>query len=184
MAFNVKQHLIRVNGGKDYLPVAYRLVWFREEHGDWGIQTDPIVCDVEKGIFLWHARITNAEGRVVAEGSKMETIRGFADAAEKSETGAIGRALGVLGYGTQFCPEFDEGTERIVDSPMLVGNGNSSGNGIVQPSSPKQNGVANIGRDFATCEQCGRALTKGQADISQHKYGKPLCPAHQVTMKI
>lgn len=175
MAFNVKQHLMTVQGGKLYLPVAYRLVWFREEHPDWGIQTDPIVCDVEKGIFLWHARITNAEGRVVAEGSKMETIRGFADAAEKSETGAIGRALGVLGYGTQFCPEFDE-ADRIVDSPMPIGDGN--GRPERPPAAPKPS-VANIGRDFSVCTDCGRPITNPERDFSTKRFGKPLCRQHQ-----
>ena len=36
---------------------------------------------------------------------------------EKAETGSIGRALALLGYGTQFCAdELDEG-DRIVDAP-------------------------------------------------------------------
>ena len=26
--------------GKDYLMVAHRLVWFREEHSDWTIETE------------------------------------------------------------------------------------------------------------------------------------------------
>lgn len=179
MAFDVKKHLIKVNGGKDYLPVAFRLVWFREEHPDWGIATEPIVCDTEKGVFVWHASITNAEGRVVAEGTKMETVRGFADAAEKSETGSIGRALGVLGYGTQFAPEFDEGTERIVDSPMPLGNGKPEH----RPESPRGS-AANIGRDFAACEECGRPLTKAQETLSSRRCGRALCPAHQTPVKV
>jgi hypothetical protein len=37
---------------------------------------------------------------------------------EKAETGAIGRALALIGYGTQFCAdELDEG-DRIVDAPV------------------------------------------------------------------
>ena len=77
----------------------------------------------------------------------METARGFPDYVEKAETGAIGRALGVLGYGTQFAPEFDEGTERIVDSPMPIGNG--SGKPERRPESDRES-VANIGLNFAT----------------------------------
>ena len=38
---------------------------------------------------------------------------------EKSETGAIGRALANLGYGTQFAPDLDE-QDRIVDSPVRM----------------------------------------------------------------
>jgi hypothetical protein len=37
---------------------------------------------------------------------------------EKAETGAIGRALALIGYGTQFAPEMDE-EDRIVDSPVI-----------------------------------------------------------------
>lgn len=163
--FDVKKHLIRVQGGREYLPVAYRLVWFREEHSDFGIATSPIVIDAEKGYAVFHATVTDAEGRTLAEGTKMETARGFADYCEKAETGAIGRALGVLGYGTQFAPEFDEGVERIVDSPVPLGDGKPS--------------IANIGPNIVACEECGKVLTKGQQDLSQRKYGRPLCPAHQ-----
>jgi len=174
MSFDVKKHLIRVQGGREYLPVAYRLVWFRLDHPDWGIATEPLVCDVEKGVFIWHARITNAEGRLMAEGTKMETVRGFADAAEKAETGSIGRALGVLGYGTQFCPEFDEG-ERIVDSPMPIGAAEPTDAG----ASPRKRPAANIGRDFACCSECSRPLTRPQETLSTTRYGRPLCPLHQ-----
>jgi hypothetical protein len=42
MAFNVRRYLIRVRGGQQYLPVAARLVWFREDHPDWSIETHPL----------------------------------------------------------------------------------------------------------------------------------------------
>ena len=41
----------------------------------------------------------------------------FADYLEKAETRAVGRALAMCGYGTQFAPELEE-RERIVDSPV------------------------------------------------------------------
>ena len=41
--FDVKKALIKVQGGKEYLPVASRLVWFREEHPDWAIVTEPVM---------------------------------------------------------------------------------------------------------------------------------------------
>lgn len=47
----------------------------------------------------------------------METLEGFGDFIEKAETGAIGRALALVGFGTQFCAdELDEGP-RLADSP-------------------------------------------------------------------
>jgi len=54
----------------------------------------------------------------VSTSHKFEDAVGFADFREKAETGAIGRALALIGYGTQFCAdELDEGA-RIVDSPI------------------------------------------------------------------
>lgn len=122
MSFNPNDHLIALKG-KPYLEVKWRLVWFRNENPDWGIQTTPVKIDLENKYAIFKATITDQHGRVIAEGTKMEDIKGFSDFVEKAETGSIGRALGICGYGTQFAPEFDEivpGVEnpRIVDSPI------------------------------------------------------------------
>lgn len=102
--------------GKDYLQVCHRLVWFREEHPDWSIETELLVCNAQEA--LAKATIRDATGRVIATGHKTETSKDFpAGWAEKGETGAIGRALALCGYGTQFAPELDE-EERIVDAPI------------------------------------------------------------------
>lgn len=113
-AFDPRPHITQLKG-KDYLEVKWRLVWFRDEHPDWGIHSEVIQFDAQ--MALVKATITNENGLVMAQGHKQEEPKHFADFLEKAETGAIGRALGVLGYGTQFAPEFDEG-ERIVDSPV------------------------------------------------------------------
>ena len=65
------------------------------------------------------ARIdSTCSGRVIATSHKREDERGFPDFMEKSETGAIGRALALCGFGTQFCAdELDEGS-RLADSPI------------------------------------------------------------------
>jgi hypothetical protein len=101
--------------GKDYLEVKYRLVWFREEHPDWSIETE--FTATSDRMALARAIIRDESGRVIATSHKMENAGHFPDFLEKAETGAIGRALALIGYGTQFCAdELDEG-ERIVDSP-------------------------------------------------------------------
>lgn len=100
--------------GKDYLQVAHRLIWFREEHPEWGIETQIISHTEQK--TLAYAVIKNAEGRILSGAHKQEDSKGFSDHLEKAETGAVGRALGLLGYGTQFAQELEEG-ERIVDAP-------------------------------------------------------------------
>ena len=102
--------------GKEYLQVAHRLVWFREEHPNFAISTQ--LVQVTDKMALARAEIRDNVGAVLATAHKQETQQGFPDFIEKSETGAIGRALALLGYGTQFAAdELDEG-ERIVDSPV------------------------------------------------------------------
>jgi len=102
--------------GKPYLQVAHRLVWVREESPQYSIETEfPHVGDTSA---MAKATIRDESGRVLATSHKTETAQGFADFIEKAETGAIGRALALIGYGTQFCAdELDEGA-RIVDSPI------------------------------------------------------------------
>lgn len=103
--------------GKDYLVVAQRLVWFREEKPDWIIET--IVVHTDDNSSLVKAYIKDPTGKSLATAHKTETRQGFPDHLEKAETGAVGRALALLGYGTQFAPEFDEGT-RLADSPIEI----------------------------------------------------------------
>ncbi len=101
--------------GKDYLEVKYRLVWFREDHPQWSIETE-LISTTEKGATA-RAVVKDETGRIIATSHKAETSNHFPDFMEKAETGAIGRALALIGYGTQFCAdELDEG-ERIVDAP-------------------------------------------------------------------
>lgn len=101
--------------GKPYLQVAHRLVWFREDHPEWTIRTK--ILRLAKKAVIVRAEILNGEV-LIARAHKREDINGFADYIEKAETGAIGRALGMCGYGTQFEPEFDEG-ERLADAPVM-----------------------------------------------------------------
>lgn len=126
MSFNPAEHMIQFKG-RDYLEVKWRLVWFREANptdSGWGIRT--IAEHVTDDSARYRAQIIDPQGRVIAEGTKTEDKRGFADFVEKAETGAIGRALALCGYGTQFtADELDEG-QRIVDSPVTR-------NGSLQP---------------------------------------------------
>lgn len=101
--------------GKPYLQVAYRLVWFREEHPDWTIRTEMVHYTSDFAVV--RAEVADPTGTVLATGHKAESKDGWGDFLEKAETGAIGRALAILGYGTQFDPGLDEG-ERLADSPM------------------------------------------------------------------
>lgn len=101
--------------GKPYLQVAYRLVWFREEHPHATIETK--VIELNDKFTVFKAIICDESGRILATAHKREDVSHFKDNLEKSETGAIGRALALCGYGTQFAPELDE-AERLADSPI------------------------------------------------------------------
>lgn len=115
--FNPKNHLIQLKG-KDYLQVQWRLVWFREDHPDWCIDTDLINYDPEAKHAIFKAVISDETGARKSAATGSESARDFGDYIEKAETKAIGRALAILGYGTQFVgDELDEG-ERIVDAPV------------------------------------------------------------------
>jgi hypothetical protein len=99
----------------DYLPVAARIAWFRREHPDWSIITKTV--QLANKAVLMKAIIKDATGRIIATARKKETEIGFPDYIEKAETGAIGRALAMCGYGTLQAPEFDE-EERLADAPI------------------------------------------------------------------
>ncbi len=173
MAFNVRRYLIRVRGGQQYLPVSARLVWFREEHPDWSIETQPLHLDFENGIAVFQATVKDASGRVIANATKVETRSDFADFVEKAETGSVGRALAMCGYGTQFAPELSEGDVAsghiaYADSPMpLRGEGADERTARLVEAAPAEAMV---------CADCGKALRKPQYDLSMAKFHRPLCP--------
>lgn len=128
MAFDPKRHVIKVQGGRLYLPVSARLVWFREEHPDWGIATEIIEINAEKQYAIFRASIFNEDGRLIASATKKEDVKGFGDFIEKAETGSVGRALALCGYGAQFEPElgdgggFGGGGMRSAPGPRFEGN--------------------------------------------------------------
>ncbi len=85
MAFDFKRHLIKVQGGRTYLPVSARIVWFREEHPDWSIETEAVEINHEKQYAIFRARICDGDGKLMATGTKKEDVKGFGDYIEKAE---------------------------------------------------------------------------------------------------
>ena len=114
--FNPKEHLMDLKG-KSYLQVMWRLVWFREDKPMWCIDTNLEQLTENHAVFS--AKIYDENGVQKSAGYGSESVKDFRDFIEKAETKAVGRALAMLGYGTQFAPEMDEG-ERIVDSPVDI----------------------------------------------------------------
>ena len=103
--------------GKPYLQVAHRLVWFREDHPLAEIKTEAI--NITDSFAIFKAQVI-IEGNIVGSGHKRESEDNFSDFIEKAETGALGRALAMAGYGTQFEPDLDEG-DRLADAPIMPG---------------------------------------------------------------
>jgi len=122
------EHTIKLQG-KDYLLVAARIVAFRAEHPDWSIQTETkeiggklyVVAAVSQpvhtseGVFVGMQTLATAHKEVgKAKGGAARWPL------ETAETGAIGRALGLCGYGT-LCGDFNEG-DQLADAPVERGS--------------------------------------------------------------
>src|SRR5437764_9546652 len=141
--FNPNDHVMQIKnkgGSADYLPVQWRLVWFRDACPEGTIETEIVQLDLDReteeegyawnnetrrsekvikranGLAVFRATVKDGKGGI-ATGTKSEKAASFPDYIEKAETGAIGRALAALGYGTQFAPDLDE-QHRIVDAPV------------------------------------------------------------------
>jgi hypothetical protein len=116
--FDPGRHLSLINGN-EYLEVKWRLVWLRSEHPDARIETELVSHDNNEAIF--RAAVSIPDGGS-ATGWGSEDAQSFGDYIEKAETKAIGRALAALGFGTQFCTDFDFGAAqgRVVDSPVAL----------------------------------------------------------------
>ena len=103
--------------GKEYLQVAHRILLFRLEHPEASIrtqyekvgETDVATCQV-----------VASDGKLLAQAHKSVQLNGKGPAGkyplEMAETGAIGRALGLCGYGT-LSGDLDEG-DQIADAPQ------------------------------------------------------------------
>lgn len=118
-AFDPSKYLTKV-GHSDYLEVKWRLVWLRQRFPDAAIDTTLIEHSGDSAVF--RAVVTLPDGGS-ASGWGSESMSDFRDYIEKAETKSIGRALAALGFGTQFCPDFDfeSGSAarlKVVDSPI------------------------------------------------------------------
>jgi len=137
--FDPTQYLSKFDG-RDYLEVKWRVMWVRHEHPEARMTTEIVQHNEESGFALFRADVEIPNGGK-ATGWGSETVRDFHDYIEAAETKALGRALAALGYGTQFCSDFDfsanarPGTAQIVDAPVNLAaprNISSRAGGTVQ----------------------------------------------------
>jgi hypothetical protein len=104
--------------GKEYLEVKYRIVWFREDHPEWAIETE--LLSVTDNNAYARATVKDEAGRTIATSHKFEAKQGFPDFIEKAETGAIGRSLALVGYGTQFCADELSEAAPLTNMPSVA----------------------------------------------------------------
>jgi hypothetical protein len=106
--------------GKLYLEAAWRVMWFREERPTWRIETELISISDKQATLK--AIVKDEQGNVIASAHRQQT-NSFQNMVEKAESQAIGRALALVGYGTQWAlADFDEGHDddlsKLADSPL------------------------------------------------------------------
>lgn len=205
MAFNPNEHLMQLKnnrGSSDYLEVKWRLVWFRTDNPNGTIETEEVVVDmkeeVSSEVFVWNnekrksekimktargyarfkATVTDGKGGK-ATGHGSESAVDFPDFIEKAETKAVGRALAMLGYGTQFTGDELSEAHRIVDAPVAHPENNhqppqptrattSNGNGSTQQTTKTTPQPAQNTPELATDKQIA-----SMRKLCEH-LGKPL----------
>lgn len=110
------EHMLKLQG-KEYLPVAPRVVLFRAEHPEYSILTETREIGGDTYVV---AAVVNGEGYTLATAHKRVRKDGKGPAAlwplETAETGAVGRALALCGYGT-LSGDLDEG-DQLADAPV------------------------------------------------------------------
>jgi hypothetical protein len=144
---NPADYLINLKG-KPYLPVAGRIAIIRSENKPYSIKTTPLQIDMEQGFAVFQAEVW-LDGILLGMGTKQESKRDFPDFVEKAETGAIGRALAISGFGTMYAlQDFDEG-ERLADAPVTVKPKQVEVKQVAkQEQPPKANELTLLGHEF------------------------------------
>lgn len=101
-----------------YLDVKYRLLWFRNVYPEGFVDTVELEVNDQFARIeaVVYDRDPSKDGVRLGKGRRQIWASDFKDYVEKCETQAIGRALAVAGFGTQFCDDLDEG-DLLADSP-------------------------------------------------------------------
>ena len=87
--------------GKPYVEVNERIKYFRANFKDWALTSE--IVSLENGVCVIKATVLNPEGVVKATGYAYEkegsTFINKTSYIENCETSAVGRALGMCGFG-------------------------------------------------------------------------------------
>jgi hypothetical protein len=180
-SFDASKYLTDLNG-RDYLEVKWRLLWLRTEQPSAVIETE--LVKHEDGLALFRAHVS-IPGGGQATGWGSETAEDFGDYIEKAETKALGRALAALGYGTQFCEDYDfsndagrrrpDGEARVVDAPVVRRRLKMVRDGGESATGPQVKAIYAIGRSRGSRpevdveERCQQLYGCLPADLSKRQ---------------
>lgn len=145
LLFDPSRHLITING-EQYLEVKWRLVWLRNIFPDASVTTELIDHTNGRAIFRATANLPSGAS---ATGWGSESAEHFPEYIEAAETKALGRCLAALGFGSQFCTDFDlaENHDILADSPVRTVESPAPETGMVnidQPVTAKQRGLIQV----------------------------------------
>jgi hypothetical protein len=144
--FDPSRYLINING-QQYLEVKWRLVWLRNVFPDASVTTELVSHADGRAIFKANASLPNGAS---STGWGSESESSFPEYIEAAETKALGRCLAALGFGSQFCSDFElaEAHGVLADSPVRPASeyqrSGSTAVNIEQPMTSKQHGLIQI----------------------------------------
>ena len=171
---HLKRLRITVSGGKQYLPAAVRVEWFRSVCPAWGVDTMLLEGGQAAGFATVKAVVTDETGRVIASGMKTETKQDFpAGWVEKAETGAISRALVVAGFPSADSSEFSTGGGYTKAASSAPGGTGVQQGGERPPKQADQETVTAQQEWLRLCEVAGRESEESQREtmsrlLSEH----------------
>jgi hypothetical protein len=110
------KYVAPLNGRGDYLEVKWRLLWLRYADPRADVLTHLVKLGSGRAVFKAIVKLS-AGGSATGWGD--ESSDDFRDFLEKAETKAVGRALGALGFGTQFSGlEYELAPAALADTPV------------------------------------------------------------------
>ncbi len=117
---------MKMPGGKFYLEVKHRLVMFHKLYPDWSVQTEIVELRDDRAVVMAELK----DGECIRRSTGIKDVRWNGQGKTKdnpfstAETGAIGRALNVIGIGTLY-GDIEEG-EELSDAPTNPAKGQPS----------------------------------------------------------
>lgn len=157
--------------GKDYVEVNQRILAFRMVYPDGTIDSvkvsdDGNRCDFEVSIYDGEHLLARAHA-YEEKGTGMVNPTSYI---ENCETSAVGRALGLCGFGVDASLASAEEVKNAMEKKeQMKAPPQSSQNSSGEP--PVQRGK----KAPIVCEKCGEVITEKVQTFSQQRFGKSLC---------